>query len=32
MQILQMRRITSISDQDKNNYASQLEVIGRLKS
>ena len=32
MQILQMRRITSISDQDKNNYASQLEIIGRLKS
>ena len=31
MQVLQIRRITSVSDQDKDFYASQLEIIGRLK-
>lgn len=31
MQILQMRRITPISNQDKNIYASQLELIERIK-
>lgn len=31
MQVLQIRRITSVSDQDKNFYASQLEIIERIK-
>ncbi|WP_216940629.1 glycosyltransferase family 2 protein [Acinetobacter sp. BY419] len=31
MQVLQIHRITSVSDQDKDFYASQLELIGRLK-
>lgn len=31
MQVLQIRRITSVSDQDKDFYASQLEIIERIK-
>ncbi len=31
MQVLQIRRITSVSDQDKDFYASQLKIIERIK-
>lgn len=31
MQVLQIRRITSVSDQDKGFYASQLKIIERIK-
>jgi len=31
MQILHKRRVTSVSDSDKNFYAAQLELIERIK-
>ena len=31
MQILNKRRMTTVSEDDKNFYMSQLEIIGRLK-